>query len=319
MAIPTSAPRINAYACYLVFRHADRALQRGQIGQAAHDAASEALRDQVSRVWSEVFPGQEPAALSWVIDRLRMLEREGVLTTEAARRIRESVGPRAQQSGRIDWGALALLWRIHLLYRLVLEVSEQGRISETSRVRVKEAMHSLALSALSREVSEAAPVGRELLGRVLDRARVIVQELIGDKVVSADDGRILAASLSGTLRAAAPVRGGAKISTVTGTCLVCGDSLEARMVVFCVACDTPHHPDCWSYNGRCATFACGCVDAAPQPGGAATPRFDLERPTPPARPRSPEPPPPPESGAGFAQALVAFVVLASMVLLASVR
>ena len=39
-------------------------------------------------------------------------------------------------------------------------------------------------------------------------------------------------------------------------CPICGDPIESQLVT-CVSCKTPHHRDCWDYNGRCATFACG--------------------------------------------------------------
>jgi hypothetical protein len=40
-------------------------------------------------------------------------------------------------------------------------------------------------------------------------------------------------------------------------CRVCGASLAEGGVVSCVKCSTPHHKDCWEFNGRCSTFACG--------------------------------------------------------------
>lgn len=40
-------------------------------------------------------------------------------------------------------------------------------------------------------------------------------------------------------------------------CEVCGSGLGEGPVVRCVKCRTPLHRDCWDYNGRCATFACG--------------------------------------------------------------
>lgn len=40
-------------------------------------------------------------------------------------------------------------------------------------------------------------------------------------------------------------------------CQVCGAGLEDRSVVFCRSCRTPHHDECWNYNGGCSTFACG--------------------------------------------------------------
>ncbi|MCH2182285.1 MAG: hypothetical protein MK108_09795 [Mariniblastus sp.] len=39
-------------------------------------------------------------------------------------------------------------------------------------------------------------------------------------------------------------------------CPICSDSIHDSMVV-CVRCKTPHCLDCWQYNGRCSTFACG--------------------------------------------------------------
>jgi hypothetical protein len=40
-------------------------------------------------------------------------------------------------------------------------------------------------------------------------------------------------------------------------CRVCGASLAEGGVVSCVKCSTPHHKDCWEFNGRCSTFAFG--------------------------------------------------------------
>jgi HAD superfamily hydrolase (TIGR01509 family) len=44
-------------------------------------------------------------------------------------------------------------------------------------------------------------------------------------------------------------------------CLVCGgalrgDSVSRAPIVWCAACRTPHHEECFSYNGRCAIFGC---------------------------------------------------------------
>jgi hypothetical protein len=43
---------------------------------------------------------------------------------------------------------------------------------------------------------------------------------------------------------------------VVGTCQVCGEKLEGK-VVYCASCSTPHHPDCWEYLDRCSVYACG--------------------------------------------------------------
>jgi hypothetical protein len=47
-------------------------------------------------------------------------------------------------------------------------------------------------------------------------------------------------------------------------CKVCGDVITENLV-FCRRCKTPHHLECWQYNGRCSVFACSET------------RFDLPR------------------------------------------
>lgn len=38
-------------------------------------------------------------------------------------------------------------------------------------------------------------------------------------------------------------------------CPLCGQNIHTEPVT-CVRCKTPHCPECWEYNGRCAMFAC---------------------------------------------------------------
>ena len=40
-----------------------------------------------------------------------------------------------------------------------------------------------------------------------------------------------------------------------GACPVCGTTM-AEGVVRCESCRTPHHRECWTYMGRCSTYAC---------------------------------------------------------------
>jgi hypothetical protein len=40
------------------------------------------------------------------------------------------------------------------------------------------------------------------------------------------------------------------------SCRVCGERITHDLV-FCRRCKTPHHRDCWLYNGACSVFACG--------------------------------------------------------------
>jgi hypothetical protein len=39
------------------------------------------------------------------------------------------------------------------------------------------------------------------------------------------------------------------------TCQICGDQITSNRVI-CRRCRTPHHRDCWEYNGGCAVYAC---------------------------------------------------------------
>lgn len=48
---------------------------------------------------------------------------------------------------------------------------------------------------------------------------------------------------------------------LSGTaCQVCGAPLEGE-IVECSKCTTLHHRDCWEFNGRCSTFACGSLSS----------------------------------------------------------
>lgn len=40
-------------------------------------------------------------------------------------------------------------------------------------------------------------------------------------------------------------------------CRVCGAAIAREARVACRRCKTPHHRDCWEFNGQCSTYACG--------------------------------------------------------------
>ena len=46
-----------------------------------------------------------------------------------------------------------------------------------------------------------------------------------------------------------------ELTAAGGACPVCGTPLRDR-VVRCGTCATAHHGECWTYAGRCATYAC---------------------------------------------------------------
>lgn len=43
----------------------------------------------------------------------------------------------------------------------------------------------------------------------------------------------------------------------TPTCQICGSEISPEVRVNCRRCSTPHHKDCWEFNGQCSTYACG--------------------------------------------------------------
>ncbi|MBV8880604.1 MAG: hypothetical protein JO332_11600 [Planctomycetaceae bacterium] len=47
-------------------------------------------------------------------------------------------------------------------------------------------------------------------------------------------------------------------------CQICGSKIEPEAKVVCRRCGTPHHEDCWAFNGRCSTYACGEKRFAPK-------------------------------------------------------
>lgn len=74
----------------------------------------------------------------------------------------------------------------------------------------------------------------ELAIILYDRTDICYEKAIGVEIVSSEIGK----------GADAPV------------CQVCGVPIADKMI-FCKKCKTPHHRDCWDYNGRCSTYACG--------------------------------------------------------------
>lgn len=61
----------------------------------------------------------------------------------------------------------------------------------------------------------------------------------------------------------------------TTMCTVCGCKILDAPTIKCPKCETPHHEDCWSYNGGCGIFACNPATRAvlvPKPAGRAGPR-----------------------------------------------
>jgi hypothetical protein len=65
---------------------------------------------------------------------------------------------------------------------------------------------------------------------------------------------LLRSVLAGPAPAARPVEAPALTSS-GGECQVCGAGMNDH-VVYCAKCRTPHHEECWVYNGACSTYGC---------------------------------------------------------------
>lgn len=49
----------------------------------------------------------------------------------------------------------------------------------------------------------------------------------------------------------------ASAASADPVCQVCGAAIPRDRRVYCRRCRTPHHDDCWEFNGQCSTYACG--------------------------------------------------------------
>ncbi|MEK6234847.1 MAG: hypothetical protein N2C14_09055 [Planctomycetales bacterium] len=49
------------------------------------------------------------------------------------------------------------------------------------------------------------------------------------------------------------------------TCQICGEEIHEEKVD-CLACDSPHHRECWDYAGACSIYGCGERHCVASPG-----------------------------------------------------
>lgn len=47
------------------------------------------------------------------------------------------------------------------------------------------------------------------------------------------------------------------------TCRICMSQIHDPIVI-CPLCETPHHKDCWEYNGKCSIYGCGAEQFSPR-------------------------------------------------------
>ncbi|QGJ69359.1 Hypothetical protein PBC10988_10330 [Planctomycetales bacterium 10988] len=51
---------------------------------------------------------------------------------------------------------------------------------------------------------------------------------------------------------------GEEVTPELPVCRICGEAIGEELV-YCSHCRTPHHRDCWEYNGSCSVYGCGEV------------------------------------------------------------
>ncbi|MBI4864483.1 MAG: hypothetical protein HY815_30125 [Candidatus Riflebacteria bacterium] len=97
--------------------------------------------------------------------------------------------------------------------------------------------------ALVKKLVRAEELTASLLKEMSELTRALVEGLIKRLLVEEADQELV------------------KILTVSlpeeqARCQVCGERIGLDKIE-CRRCETPHHRDCWEYNGRCSMYACG--------------------------------------------------------------
>jgi hypothetical protein len=84
--------------------------------------------------------------------------------------------------------------------------------------------------------SDDLGVFADLAGRLHDKIEHLWQRASGIEILDAPDGAT---------------------DAERPRCQICGSEIAEDARVNCRRCGTPHHKDCWEFNGQCSTYACG--------------------------------------------------------------
>lgn len=270
-AVPAlPAPERRVLAAFAVFWAADRLRDEGAYPDEAFAALGRAVREIALRVWDELGMARRPEIKAWIRDRIRLLVEDGLLPPESvAHFLGVLAGAAEGSSAQAGRGSLGLLYRIHQLYLEVLAAVDAGAVPADRLVPLRGKLIDQALQAAARAGAFGGTRTRgRFSGRVLAEAVDLLVLLPAGAEIDGSRQARLEAILAGreppgTVRAAALAADG------PGACPICGDPLTGFAVVGCAACETPHHEACWTYNRRCATFACGSTEALGALGAGA--------------------------------------------------
>ena len=260
---------LEALALYSIFWYADQPENESSFSEEELTTLGLELRQRVQVVWDKLFPGKVAEAYRWIFDRIDHFTKASLITPEAAPVIRDHVAAAMSPSYcRPTKSPLVGLWRIHVLYQLLLQAIETGDLPAYIRPRIRRVLNQQAFTAASSADWHHAISGGsagQFSAAVLNRSRDLVGELLGTGIITEDQSAALGVTPLPT-----------SIEPSQGVCTVCGDPLSKWPVVVCNSCSTPHHRDCWGFNKGCATFSCGCLDVQGQVGGPGhRPNYDL--------------------------------------------
>ncbi len=273
---------LRVLGAFAVFHSVCRVHAASPLPQAEFDRLAEALRAEAQSVWDRLFPDRRPEAEAWILDRLGMVAEDGLIPLEAMDRFRKQLRSLPARPKVPATGSLAQLWRLHLLYQEVTAAVEAGFVPAGSLERLREHVLEQAMRvARPMDLYRGSRGTGRFRGDVVQAARALLARLEKQGALEAARRRGLDDVLEGRVPGAL-VRG-------DGACPICGDLLSGFPSVHCAACETPHHRQCWTYNKRCATFACGSLDVLEDGRGAdKAVRYDLTQGSASDREASPE-------------------------------
>lgn len=256
LAPPPEVPRgdrIQVLASFLVFLGADTLLGRGLLTPANLSVIGSRCRKQVLPVWARLFQDSESGGFAWMAEQLEELPDLFPEKTRADLLAIARKG-RGRRPVPVPTGALAQLWKLHLLYFCAVELAETESIPGESLGRLRGEVLTQAQEVLRqwRDGQEgAAPAPEE----VRDHAQRILAELFDSGSIPRHHRDDLEAQLEKHV--------GLLLVREESTCRICGEVLSALPRVRCRRCRTPHHEECWEYVGGCSVFACGSRETTP--------------------------------------------------------
>lgn len=160
--------------------------------------------------------------------------RPGLFGSWAGRLLTFESGPLSRQF-RITARDAEWTVRACLTEPVQIEIARLAALSPESRLRIEVARRTMYIErhadSQDLDVSRAEDFVRQCL-RLYDQVRLACT--VGVTFVDQQTARVLE----------------------DAACPICGEFVHTNLV-FCRRCMTVHHAECWTYNGRCATYGCG--------------------------------------------------------------